>query len=100
MAVSAALLTLVIGIVTTLALHVDNPWSLDESLDPTLNLFQYVGIAGAAGTVLAFFNALHAWRSPSRGFLGRLKETAVALSCAALTWFAWAMNLFDFSLRY
>jgi hypothetical protein len=59
-----------------------------------------VGIAGAAATVFAVWNAAQSWINPKRGFLGRVKETAVAVSCLALIWFAWMMNLFDLSLRY
>ncbi len=75
-------------------------WALDRSLDPTLNQIQYVGIAGAAGSLLVVFNALRAWSSETRGFFGKLKETVVALAAIGFAWFAWTMQLFDLSLRY
>ncbi|MBP6013646.1 MAG: beta-lactamase family protein [Alphaproteobacteria bacterium] len=100
MAAIAALLTFVIGIFATLVPHLEDPWSLDEKLDPTLRMFQYVGIAGAVGALFAVGSAVQSWRSPMRSFFGRLKESIVALAYLGLLWFAWAMNLFDFTLRY
>jgi CubicO group peptidase (beta-lactamase class C family) len=97
---SAALLACIFGIFTILGLNANNPWVLDDTLDPQLRLFQYAGIAGAGGSLIAVYYALRSWRNPLRGFLGRLKETAVAASCLALVWFAWMMSLFDLSLRY
>ena len=100
MAAIAALLTFVIGIFATLIPHLEDPWSLDEKLDPTLRMFQYVGIASAVGALFAVGSAVQSWRSPMRSFFGRLKESIVALAYLGLLWFAWAMNLFDFTLRY
>jgi hypothetical protein len=100
MATSAALLTMIIGIGTVFVPRLNDPWTLDATLDPALRMFQYIGIAGAAATIIPIVNALQSWTNPLRGLLGRLKETAVALSCLALIWFAWTMNLFDLSLRY
>jgi hypothetical protein len=100
MLASAGLLTLTLGMGAFFLPYLNDPWKLDASLDPTLHALQYAGIAGAAGTVFAIWNAAQSWSNPKRGFLGRVKETAVALSCLALIWFAWTMNLFDLSLRY
>ena len=100
MASIAALLTFIGGIFATLIPHLDDPWSLDEKLDPTLRMFQYVGIAAAIGAIFAVASGIQAWRSHMRSFFGRLKESIVALAYVALLWFAWTMNLFDFTLRY
>jgi CubicO group peptidase (beta-lactamase class C family) len=100
MAASAALLTMIFGIGSVFVPRLDDPWTLDSTLDGSLRLFQMIGIAGAIGTVIPIINAAQSWTNPLRGFLGRLKETAVALSCLALIWFAWTMNLFDQSLRF
>lgn len=100
MMASAALLVMIFGIGGVFLPRLNDPWTLDGSLDPTLHMLQYIGIAGAAGTLIALWNAAQSWTNPLRGFLGRLKETAVAASCLALIWFAWTMNLFDLSLRY
>ena len=100
MASVAALLTFVGGIFATFIPHLEDPWTLDETLDPTLRMFQYVGIAAAISAIFAIASGVQSWRSPMRSFFGRLKESIVALAYLALLWFAWAMNLFDFSLRY
>jgi len=100
MATSAALLTMIFGIAAVFVPRLDNPWTLDGTLDGSLRFFQYIGIAGAVAAIIPIVNAAQAWTNPLRGFLGRLKETAVALSCLALIWFAWTMNLYDLSLRF
>ena len=100
MAASAALLTMIVGIAAVFVPRLNDPWTLDATLDPTLRMFQYIGIAGAIATIIPIANAAQSWTNPLRGVLGRLKETAVALSCLALIWFAWTMNLFDLSLRF
>jgi hypothetical protein len=100
MAASAALLTMIFGIAGVFIPRLDDPWTLDGTLDSQLRLFQMIGMAGAAGTLIPIINAAQSWTNPLRGVLGRLKETAVALSCLALIWFAWTMNLFDQSLRF
>lgn len=100
MIAAAALLTMLAGIASVFIPRLNDPWTLDGTLDPSFRLFQYIGVAGAAFTLVAIWNAVQSWSNPVRGFMGRLKETAVALSCVGLLWFAWTMNLFDFSLRY
>jgi CubicO group peptidase (beta-lactamase class C family) len=100
MAASAALLTMIFGIASVFVPRLDDPWTLDSTLDGSLRLFQLIGIIGAIATIIPIVNAAQSWTNPLRGFVGRLKETAVALSCLALIWFAWTMNLFDQSLRF
>jgi hypothetical protein len=100
MMASAALLAMIVGSGSVFLPRLNDPWTLDGSLDPTIRMLQYIGIAGAIGTIIPIWNAAQSWSNPLRGFLGRVKETAVALSCLALIWWAWVMNLFDMSLRY
>ena len=77
----------------------ESPWSLDSSADASLAFMQKVGWAASAGVLLVAAHAYFAWISPQRGFLGRLKETAVLLSLVWLVWFAWTMNMFDAALK-
>jgi CubicO group peptidase (beta-lactamase class C family) len=100
MAAAAALLTMIYGIAAVFVPRLDDVWTIDATLDGTLHTLQIIGIAGAIGTIIPIVNAAQSWTNPLRGFFGRLKETAVALSCLALIWFAWTMNLFDQSLRF
>jgi hypothetical protein len=100
MASSAALLTLIIGFGAVLGPLLDDPWKLDATLDKPLRMLQYIGLAGAAGSLIAVYNAAQSWTNPVRRVLGRLKETLVAAAMLGLTWFCWTMNLFDLSLRY
>lgn len=100
MAASAALLTMIYGIALLFLPLLNDPWKIDDTLDPTMRMLQMIGMAGAALTVVPVANAVQSWWNPLRGLLGRVKETAVAMSCLALVWFAWSMNLFDLSQRY
>ena len=74
--------------------------ALHRSLDAAIHPWQYAGIAGAAGALVAAANAWVAWGSENRGFLGRIKETVLALACIGFAWFAWSMHLLDLGLRY
>jgi CubicO group peptidase (beta-lactamase class C family) len=77
----------------------ESPWSLDSSADASLAFMQKVGWVASAGVLLVAAHAYVAWISPERGFLGRLKETAVLISLVWLLWFAWTMNMFDAALK-
>jgi hypothetical protein len=68
-------------------------------VDASLAFMQKVGWAASAGVLLVAGHVYIAWISPERGFLGRLKETAVLLSLVWLVWFAWTMNMFDPALK-
>lgn len=100
MAASAALLTMIYGIALLFVPLLNDPWKIDNTLDPAIRMLQIIGMAGAALTIVPVANAAQSWWNPLRGLLGRLKETAVAASCLALVWFAWTMNLFHMSGRY
>lgn len=97
---AAALLAFVFGILTVLTIGVSDIWSLDEKQDEQFHLFQQIGIAGAIGTLVVIWNAWQSWTNPARNFIGSLKETAIALSCVIVVWFAWTMNWFDMALHY
>jgi hypothetical protein len=98
--VSIAMLFFIGGIAGLLiSILSESPWSLDSSVDASLAFMQMVGWVASAGVLLVAAHAYIAWISPERGFLGRLKETAVLLSLVWLVWFAWTMNMFDPALK-
>lgn len=98
--VSIAMLFFIGGIAGFLiSILSESPWSLDSSADASIAFMQKVGWAASAGVLLVAAHAYIAWISPERGFLGRMKETAVLLSLVWLVWFAWTMNMFDAALK-
>lgn len=63
-------------------------------------LVQMIGLAGAAGTLVALFNVVAAWISKKRSIWGKLQATIMLLACLGLLWFAFAGNLLRFSSTY
>ena len=53
-----------------------------------------------SGVVLAFVNALRSWSTPNRWIWTQLHDTALALACLALVWFAVTWNLMNFNIHY
>jgi CubicO group peptidase (beta-lactamase class C family) len=99
-AVCAANIAFIVGFGMVIVPAVQTLFDLDRSLDAQIHIWQWAGIAGAAGALLAVANAYVAWRSENRWFFGRIKETIVALACVGFAWFAWSMHLLDLGLRY
>lgn len=99
-AVFALNIAFVIGFGMIVVPKLDAVWSLDRSLDASLHTVQYIGIAGAAGSLLVAFNALRAWTRSERGFFGKLRDTILAVAALGFAWFVWSMNLLDLGLQY
>ncbi|MBI1213913.1 MAG: serine hydrolase [Alphaproteobacteria bacterium] len=99
-AVCAADIAFLIGFLFVVLPALQTIFDLDRTLDAKIHPWQYVGIAGSIGALIAVVNALVAWRSENRSFFGRVKETVIALACVGFAWFAWSMHLLDLGLRY
>jgi hypothetical protein len=99
-AVCAANIAFLVGFFYTLAPALQTVFDLNRSIDAKLHPWQFVGIAGSLGAIVAVVNAFIAWGSENRGFFGRIKETILALACVAFAWFAWSMHLLDLGLRF
>ena len=63
-------------------------------------LVQFIGVVGAAGTLVALLNALFSWTSPHRRIWGKLGATLMLLACLGVLWFSLAGNLLRFSSTY
>ena len=63
------------------------------------HIIQVIGIVGAVGTLVVFYNAIKAWLS-KRSVWYRLQATVLALACLGFLWFALAGNLLRFSSNY
>src|SRR5689334_879613 len=61
---------------------------------------QFIGVVGAAGTLVALLNALFSWTSIHRRIWGKLGATLMLLACLGVLWFSLAGNLLRFSSTY
>jgi CubicO group peptidase (beta-lactamase class C family) len=63
-------------------------------------LVQFIGVLGAAGTIVVFLNAVLAWMSKRKTIWGKLRATIMLLACLGVLWFCFAGNLLHFSSTY
>ena len=83
-----------------IAPDIDEPGDLNHHIDNWMYLVQAIGVLGAAGTVLVFYNTLRAWRDTQRWWLARVQEIAVLLACLGYIWFCVNWKLFAFNARF
>jgi CubicO group peptidase (beta-lactamase class C family) len=63
-------------------------------------LVQAIGVLGAIGTLVVFFNAIYAWTNKRNRIWGKLGATILALACLGFLWFTFAGHLLHFSSNY
>ena len=63
-------------------------------------LVQFIGVLGAAGTIVVLLNAVLAWMSKRKTIWGKLRATIMLLACLGALWFCFAGNLLHFSSTY
>lgn len=63
-------------------------------------LVQFIGVLGAAGTIVVLLNAVLAWVSKRKTIWGKLRATIMLLACLGVLWFCFAGNLLHFSSTY
>jgi len=63
-------------------------------------LIQIIGVLGAVGTLVVFYNAVHAWMNKRNRIWGKLQATVFALACLGFLWFVFAGNLLSFSSNF
>lgn len=63
-------------------------------------LAQFIGVLGAAGTIVVLLNAVLAWMSKRKTIWGKLRATIMLLACLGVLWFCFAGNLLHFSSTY
>ncbi len=71
-----------------------------NTLGPWIIILGVLGVLSAIGTLVVCFYALQTWRAPNRWIWSRLYETALALGCVGLIWFALTWNLMNFDVHY
>ena len=74
-------------------------WRLpDSSLNLRVHLLQAVGITGAAGTLIALYDASRCWTDRERWWFSKVHAIITAFACLSFVGFALIWHLFDFSL--
>ncbi len=59
-----------------------------------------IGVLGAIGTLIVFYNAIHSWMSKRNRIWGKLQATVFALACLGFLWLVFAGHLLYFSSNY
>lgn len=63
-------------------------------------LVQSIGVLGAIGTIVVFYNAVYAWMSKRYGIWGKLQATIFAIACLGVLWLIFAGHLLSFNSNY
>ena len=62
--------------------------------------FGIIGVLCTLGTLLACLNAFQSWSAPNRWIWTKLHDTAIALACLGLVWFAITWKLMNFNSNF
>ncbi len=73
---------------------------LSDSGNIWIWLIQIIGVLGAIGTLVVFYNAVHAWMNKRNRIWGKLQATVFALACLGFLWFVFAGNLLRFTSSF
>jgi len=87
------------GWLTVLSTAMSSPGAIN-ALAPWIICFGILGVLCGFGAVLACVNALRSWSTPNRWIWTKLHDTALALGCLSLVWFAITWNLMNFNIHY
>jgi CubicO group peptidase (beta-lactamase class C family) len=71
-----------------------------NALGPWIILFGILGVLCVFGALLTCVNAYRTWSVPNRWIWTKLHDTALALACLGLVWFAIAGNLMNFNTHF
>jgi hypothetical protein len=63
-------------------------------------LIQVIGVLGAVGSIVVFYNAFYVWISKRYGIWGKLQATMFALACLGVLWLVFAGHLLSFNTNY
>jgi CubicO group peptidase (beta-lactamase class C family) len=63
-------------------------------------LIQSIGVLGAVGSIVVFYNAVHAWTSKRYQIWEKLQATMFAIACLGFLWLVLAGHLLSFNTNY
>ncbi len=73
---------------------------LSDSGNIWIWLIQVIGVLGAVGTLVVFYNAIYTWTSKQYQIWGKLQATIFAIACLGVLWFVFAGHLLSFNSNY
>jgi CubicO group peptidase (beta-lactamase class C family) len=73
---------------------------LSDSGNIWIWLIQSIGVLGAVGTSVVFYNAIYTWMSDRYQIWGKLQATMFALACLGVLWLVFAGHLLSFNSNY
>jgi CubicO group peptidase (beta-lactamase class C family) len=63
-------------------------------------LIQSIGVLGAVGSIVVFYNAFYVWTSDRSQLGGKLQATIFAIACLGVLWLVFAGHLLSFNSNY
>jgi hypothetical protein len=77
-----------------------HPELLSDGSNIWIWLIQSIGVLGAVGSIVVFYNAFYVWTSDRYQIWGKLQATMFALACLGVLWlvFAGASVIFQLEL--
>jgi CubicO group peptidase (beta-lactamase class C family) len=88
-----------VAIVALVIYGLEHLWIFSDRGNKYFYIVQFVGVLGAAGTLLVIVNAIQAWTSKSKIWV-KLQATVLALASLGFVWFVFAGKLLSFSSSY
>jgi CubicO group peptidase (beta-lactamase class C family) len=82
------------------ALSLANDPATINGLVTWVNIFGIIGVLCVLGMLLACLNAFQSWTAPGRWIWAKLHDTALALACVGLVWFAITWKLMNFNTNF
>jgi CubicO group peptidase (beta-lactamase class C family) len=73
---------------------------LNDSSNIWIWLIQSIGVLGAIGTLVVFYNAIYTWMSKRYQIWRKLQATMFALACLGVLWLVFAGHLLSFNSNY
>jgi CubicO group peptidase (beta-lactamase class C family) len=73
---------------------------LSDSGNIWIWLIQSIGVLGAIGTIVVFYNVIYTWTSKQYQLWGKLQATIFALACLGVLWLFSAGHLLSFNSNY
>ena len=73
---------------------------LSDSSNIWIWLIQVIGVLGAVGSIVVFYNAFYVWTSERSQIWGKLQGTMFAIACLGVLWLVFAGHLLSFNSNY
>lgn len=89
--------SLMVGLIAYATQNLD---FLSDSGNRWFQLAQVIGVIAGIGTLVVFFDAVHAWLSNRYRIWGKLQATVFALACVGVLWFVFAGHLLYFNSNF